>query len=160
MGRCTPCQKTDSFCFVLEGRNKCSSCLKKGVRDCDGNFSEAEFEALERKKQDLRRQVSSQQAEVGRRAAEAASAFAALAQAQQEAHRLERRMEEYAGAQSRMLRRELDALDALEEANPSGLPTAVLSGEEFVWDGLPACGSVDWDVVLGSGGDTLLLTSG
>lgn len=135
MGRCTPCQKANTFCFVLEGRSKCSSCTKKGVKQhCDGVFSEAEFEDLEQKKRELRRQVSEQHAEIGRKAAAVASACAALAQAQQEARRLEQEVDNYAEAQSRMLRQELEALDALEEANPSELPVAVLSGEEFVWD--------------------------
>jgi len=141
MGRCTPCQNSDSFCWVLEGRSKCSSCLKKGVGNCDGNFSEAEFDALERKKQEIKEKAAEQRAEIGRLAAEAASAYAAvaaataaLAKAQQEESRLELQAGKYAEAQSRMLRQELDALEALEEASPTGPPVAVLSDVDFLWD--------------------------
>ena len=134
MGRCTPCQNSDSFCFVLEGRSKCSSCLKKGVASCDGNFSEAEFDALERKKQEIKREALAQRAEVGRLAAAYAEVASALAKAQLKENELEKQADRYAEAQSRMLRQELSALTALEEVSPSGPSVAVLSDVDFSWD--------------------------
>ena len=76
-----PCQNSGSLCFVLKGYNKCSSCKKKGVKSYDGNFSEAQFDALERKKREFKSKALDQRAEVGRRAAAAATAYAELAKA-------------------------------------------------------------------------------
>lgn len=134
MGRCTPCQRSDSFCFVLEGRNKCSSCAKKGVKTCDGNFSVVEFDTLERKKLELKQRARDKRAEVGRLAAAAASAYAALAAAQQEEQQIESEAGKFSEAQSRMLRQELQALDALEEVKSSEPQVGVLSDDDPVWD--------------------------
>jgi septal ring factor EnvC (AmiA/AmiB activator) len=115
MGRCTPCQKSGSLCFVLKGYSKCSSCTKKNIRRCDGNFSVAEFDEVDKKRAALREDVRRKREEVSRLAAAAAKAYSDLAQAQKEENEISSRLEQCSEAQSRMLRQELTALDALSE---------------------------------------------
>ncbi len=115
MGRCTPCQVANTQCFVLKGRKRCSACESKNNNRCDGNFSEVEFDSLEAKKRQCQEEARSKRAEVGRRAAAAAQAYAELAQAQQEEVDLQKKIDGYTESQSRMLRQELDALDRLNE---------------------------------------------
>jgi hypothetical protein len=88
---------------------------------------------LERQKQDLRQKAKALRAEVGRLAAAVATAYTTLPQAQQDDARLEQ-LDKFAEAQSGILQRELQALDALEGVNPSGPPVAILSDVEFSWD--------------------------
>jgi hypothetical protein len=155
MGRCTPCQKSNSLCFVLKGRKRCSSCEKKNGTKCDGNFSAVEFDALERKKQEIKQQQAEQRAEVGRRAMVAAAAYAALSEAQQKEMKLESQWEKYAEAQSRMLTQELEALDDLEEevTAEEETPVAVLSDGGVFWDGSAFVEPLDWDAMLRFPGD-------
>lgn len=134
MGRCTPCQRSDSFCFVLEGHSKCSSCAKKGVKNCDGNFSVVEFDTLEHKKLEVQQRQRDKRAEVGRRAAAVASAYAALVLAQREEQQLEDEANKFSEAQSRMLRQELQALDALDDVTEFEPQVGVLSDDGPVWD--------------------------
>jgi hypothetical protein len=139
MGRCTPCQNSNAICFVLKGYNKCSSCMRKGVKTCDGNFSEAEFDSLESKKKEFRSKALTQRVEVARLVTEAAKAYAALTEAQQAEIAFEKKAEKYAEAQSRMLLQELKSLDELEaeeeEAGASLSDQVVVSpGADFVWD--------------------------
>lgn len=139
MGRCTPCQNSNSLCFVLKGYSKCSTCMRKGIKACDGNFSEEEFDTLEAKKQEFRNKALSQRSEVARLAAAAADAYAALTKAQQAEIEFDKKAEKYAEAQSRMLLQELESLDALEEEEEQSLvapgdQVAASSGNDFVWD--------------------------
>jgi hypothetical protein len=134
MGRCSPCQRSGSLCFVLKGYSKCSSCVKKNIQRCDGNFSAAEFDHIEAQKQRLHADAQAKRQEVGRLAAAAAAAYAALAKAQQEEIDIASQVDKYSEAQSRMLRQELRALDELDE--PEEPEVAVL--DSFPWDDLDA----------------------
>ncbi|OAQ58187.1 leucine-rich repeats of kinetochore protein cenp-F/LEK1 domain-containing protein [Pochonia chlamydosporia 170] len=140
MGRCTPCQQSGSLCFVLKGYSKCSSCTKKGIRSCDGNFSTEEFDAIESQKERLRQEAQLKRQEVGRLASAAAAAYAALAKAQQEEVDLSSKIDRYTETQSRMLRQELRALDDLDEAE--GQQVAV---NDFPWEDF---GDPSWEAVL------------
>lgn len=123
MGRCTPCQNSGSACYILKGHKKCSSCEHKDNRRCDGTFSELEFDTLEAKKREAQKDAQEKRAEVGRRAAAAAQAYADLAKAQQEEIELQAKIDRYTENQSRMLRQELALLDKLD-----GLPADSVVG--------------------------------
>ena len=114
MGRCTPCHEADSECFVLKGHKRCARCEDKNIRRCDGNFSEVEFASLEAERSRYKQEAQAKRAEVGRRAAAAAQAYAELAKAQQEEIDLQAKIDEYTERQSRMLRQELDTLNGLD----------------------------------------------
>ena len=140
MGRCTPCQKSGSLCFVLKGYSKCSSCTKKNIRRCDGNFSVAEFDDIDKKRAALREDARRKREEVSRLAAAAAQAYSALAQAQKEENEISSRLERCSEAQSRMLRQELLALDSLSEE------TGEVSLEApFPWE---TSEGLDWDFAV------------
>jgi len=66
---------------MLKGRKRCSSCEKKNGTKCDSTFSVSGFDALERKKQEIKQQQAEQRAKVGRRAMVAAAAYTALSEA-------------------------------------------------------------------------------
>lgn len=136
MGRCTPCQASGDLCFVMKGYKKCSMCMKKDIRHCDGNFSPEEFDHIEAQKQKLRIEAQQKRQEVGRLAAAAAAAYAALAKAQQEEIDMSTKIDEFSEKQSRMLRQELDALDLLDGA---GCAEAAM---DFNWG--------DWGDLAGS----------
>jgi hypothetical protein len=133
MGRCTSCQNSNSLCFVVAGRNRCSSCEKKNSQKCDGKFSTTEFDFIEKEKQKLKQQAADQRAEVGRLAMAAAAAYAALSAAQQRESELDRRVDKYVETQSRMLRQELEALDALEEGSNPSDHVALMSDDGMFW---------------------------
>jgi len=84
-------------------------------------------------------------AEVGRLAAAAAEAYAALARAQAEEVEMHSELDKYTAAQSRMLRQELDALDAFDDV-PVGAELDMWFGE-----GLPE-GSDSWTALLSNSG--------
>ncbi|KAM0737990.1 hypothetical protein ACQRIT_000794 [Beauveria bassiana] len=131
MGRCTPCREKGSLCFVLKGYTKCSSCIKRNVTHCDGNFSVEEFDHIESQKERLRQEAQRKRQEVGRLAAAAAAAYSALAQAQQEEINIASQLDRFSETQSRMLRQEAFALDSIDE--PSGSMIA-LEDPSWMWD--------------------------
>ena len=88
MGRCTPCLNTNSICFMLDGYKKCSSCTKKGVRECDGVFSAEEFDALTAQRNRLMEATHRKDDEIKRMLEEATRAQLALSQAHAERKRL------------------------------------------------------------------------
>jgi hypothetical protein len=88
---------------VLKGYNKCSSCIRKGVKTYDGNFSEVEFNSLESKKKEFRSKALAQRVEVARLVTEAAKAYTTLIEAQQAKIAFKKKAEKYTEAQSRML---------------------------------------------------------
>jgi hypothetical protein len=119
---------------MMEGYARCNVCTEKNVRYCDGCFSNTEFDSVEVQKQAVKDKVRSQRAEVGRLAAAAASAFAALAAAQQEEVRLGEKLDKLTEKQSSMLRKELAALDALDEVTDPDSRVAVSLDEQFDWN--------------------------
>jgi hypothetical protein len=55
--------------------------MRKGVKTCDGNFSEAEFDSLESKKKEFRGKALIQRVEVARLVTKAAKAYTTLTEA-------------------------------------------------------------------------------
>jgi hypothetical protein len=82
MGRCSRYKEKNLICFIVKGYAKCNGCTGANVKYCNGCFSDAEFNSIERQKESMKRLVKEQRAEVGRLAVAAASAFAALTAAQ------------------------------------------------------------------------------
>ena len=118
MGRCTPCQQSNSLCFMLDGYAKCSSCTKKGVRDCDGNFSAEEFDALTAQRNKLTEAARRKDEEIKTMLAEAARVQLAMSQANAERERLQREADNLLDKQKRMLTQELESLDELDHIDP------------------------------------------
>jgi hypothetical protein len=83
---------------MLKGYNKCSSCVRKGVKACDGNFSKAEFNSLESKKKEFRSKALAQRAKVARLAAKAVNTYTTLIKAQQAEIEFKRKAEKYTEA--------------------------------------------------------------
>lgn len=111
MGRCTPCQNSNSVCFVLDGCSKCSACTKKGVKYCDGTFSDEEFDSLTAQRNRL--------VEAARqKGAELAQLIAAVNKAHSERERLQREADSLLERQKQMLVREAESLDALDHVDP------------------------------------------
>jgi TolA-binding protein len=99
---------------MLDGQSMCNTCKGKNkkVGDCDGCFSVSEFDALQDQREKMQRDVE----EKDRRISELISA---LTQAQSEKSKLQGDMERLQALQKRMLTRELEALDAIDEASTS-----------------------------------------
>lgn len=152
MGRCTRCQEKDLTCFMVKGYARCNSCTEKNVKYCDGVFSDAEFGSVERAKADLKIQQEAQRAEVGRLAAAAASAFAALSAAQEKEIQLGQRLDKLTAKQSDMLLKELAALDALDAMEDSGREVAFSVDDQ--WEGGPSPWTGNWSELLGPGGSS------
>jgi len=111
MGRCTPCQNSNSVCFVLEGHAKCSSCTKKGVKYCDGTFSDTEFDCLTAQRNRLQEAARQKGDELSR-------LLAAAERANAERDRLQREADVLLEKQRQMVIREAEALDALDNLDP------------------------------------------
>ena len=83
MAPCSNCQKSGSLCKMLQGHARCATCTKKNLR-CDGQFSEDEYDLLDKKKQELQEKVRSSQRRVSDRAQWYAREMARLASQQSE----------------------------------------------------------------------------
>jgi hypothetical protein len=126
MGRCTPCQNSNSLCFMLDGYAKCSSCTKKGVKDCDGNFSAEEFDALTAQRNRLTEAARRKDEEIRGMLAEAARVQLAMSQANAERERLQREADGLLEKQKRMLTQELESLDELDHIDPSPIVSSTV----------------------------------
>jgi len=111
MGRCTPCQSSNSVCFMLDGHSKCSSCTKKGVKYCDGVFSDEEFDSLTAQRDRLTEAAR-------QKGAELAGLIAAAGKAHAERERLQKEADVLLEKQKQMLIREAESLDALDHIDP------------------------------------------
>ena len=75
---------------MLDGYKKCSSCTKKGVKECDGVFSVEEFDALTAQWNRLTEAARRKDEEIKGMLAEAARMQLAMSQAHLERERLQR----------------------------------------------------------------------
>jgi len=122
MGRCSECIKTDSPCWMLDGQSMCNTCKGKNKRagDCDGCFSISDFDALQDQREKMQRDVEEKDRRIG-------ELIAALTAVQSEKSKLQGDMERLQLLQKRMLSRELEALDAIDEASTSDSPSSRLA---------------------------------
>lgn len=134
MSRCSRCKKEDLICYMVKGYARCHSCTEANVKQCDGCFSDAKFDSVEKAKVALREQQEAQRAEVGRLAAAAASAFAALSAAQDKEVQLGKRLDLLTARQSDMLLKELAALDALDAIEDPTPQVALFADPPPSWD--------------------------
>ncbi|KIW17392.1 hypothetical protein PV08_04586 [Exophiala spinifera] len=111
MGRYTPCQNSNSVCFVLDGCSKCLSCTKKGVKYCDGTFSDKEFDSLTAQRNRLVEAAHQKDAEL-------AQLITAVNKAHSERERLQREADLLLEKQKQMLVREAESLDTLDHVDP------------------------------------------
>jgi hypothetical protein len=96
---------------MLDGYHKCSSCTKKGVKECDGNFSVEEFDCLTAKRNRL--------VEAARRKGEELQQLlASAAKIHAERERLQKESDDLLEKQKKMLLREANALDELDHLDP------------------------------------------
>lgn len=126
MGRCTPCQNSNSLCFILDGYSRCSSCMKKGVKYCDGTFSVEEFDALTAQRNRLQEAARQKDEELKGMLREAARIQEALSSANAERERLQRESDELLEKQRRMLVREAEALDELDSVDPPPIASSTV----------------------------------
>jgi DNA repair exonuclease SbcCD ATPase subunit len=107
---------------MLEGQSLCNTCKSKNkkVGECDGCFSASDFDALQDQRERMQRDVEEKDRRIG-------ELIAALTGAQREKEKLQKDMERLLGEQKRMLSRELEALDAIDEASASDASSARLA---------------------------------
>lgn len=121
MEACRQCAKANQPCIVKKGYKKCGRCTKKG-QSCSGNFSQANFDKLEAKKQELREEAA--------KARHIMRVFARqLLMQDKKVADLEERLASLEKRQGALLDQEARALGMLDDA-------AVVSGdaEEMVFD--------------------------
>jgi DNA-binding transcriptional LysR family regulator len=106
-----------------------------------------EFDSVERAKAVLREQQEAQRAEVGRLAAAAASAFAALSAAQDKEVQLGKRLDRLSERQSDMLLKELSDMEELDALSESEAQVAVSSGSQSM-DQFVFSDSFSWSQLL------------
>jgi hypothetical protein len=110
----------------LDGYSKCSSCTRKGVRDCDGNFSAEEFDALTAQRDRLNEASRRKDAEIKELLAEAARVQLAMSQANAERERLQRETDVLLEKQKKMLTQELESLDELDHVDPPPIASSTV----------------------------------
>jgi hypothetical protein len=118
MGRCTPCQNANVVCFMLDGYASCNNCTRRNRKDCDGVFSDAEFEALTAKRNRLAEAARQKGEEIRQKSEEMQRLLSSIAQANTERERLEKEAELLLEKQKRMVIQEANALDALDHVDP------------------------------------------
>ena len=138
MAPCPQCTKSGGFCVVKEGYARCSSCVKKNIQ-CSGTFSDAEFDSLESRKQELKRKSQEARAHL-------ASLARQILAAQQVQESLDRQIEGITSRQSAMVDREARLLGELDHEDP-GLQLAVMS-DDFSLD------DPSWAALLADPGGT------
>jgi len=107
---------------MLDGQSMCNTCKGKNKRagDCDGCFSISDFDALQDQREKMQRDVEEKDRRIG-------ELIAALTAVQSEKSKLQGDMERLQLLQKRMLSRELEALDAIDEASTSDSPSSRLA---------------------------------
>ena len=139
MSPCPQCQKSGALCYVLKGCSRCSSCERKNVT-CGGTFSDAEFDSLERKKQELRQQSQDTRSQLANLASQMLLMQKSLLATQRRQESIERQLERVTARQSEMVVQEAQLLEQLEDhaTGDFGPDLAIMSGLDFSWDGLVA----------------------
>jgi hypothetical protein len=144
MVSCTPCVNNGVVCYYDRHQSvKCAECLCC-QRDCDGTFSVEEFRKVGEQKKRL-------QAESRAKRREIAHLRGVLAEVEAEDVGIQDSLAQLEERSSRMLRREMQALGVMDSLGTE--QEVVLGDSAFAWAGLPVTESIDWDAVLGSGGD-------
>ena len=122
MAPCSNCRKSGGLCKMLKGNARCQNCTRKNMR-CDGQFSEEEYDALERQKMVLQDKVKQARERLSQRAQWYAQEMARLAaqqvielQAEQKSLQfVQRQLDGLTRRQSDMVVRHSLVLDALDE---------------------------------------------
>jgi hypothetical protein len=99
---------------MLDGHSLCNTCKSKGkkVGECDGCFSVSDFDTLQDQREKMMNDISEKDRRIG-------ELIAALTAAQKEKDSMQKKAEYLLSQQKRMLSRELEALDAIDEASTS-----------------------------------------
>jgi chromosome segregation ATPase len=103
---------------MLDGYARCNNCTRRNRKDCDGVFSEAEFEALTAKRNRLAEAARQKGEEIRQKSEEMQRLLSSIAQANAERERFEREAEQLLEKQKKMVIQEANALDALDHADP------------------------------------------
>lgn len=114
MSRYTFYQNSDSLYFILNGYIKCSSCTKKGVKECDRTFLAKKFDALTAQRNRLTEASRRKGEEIQRMLAEATRMQLALSEANAKRERLQCKADDLLEKQKKMLMQELESLDELD----------------------------------------------
>lgn len=160
MVACSNCVRSGDFCYFLKERSqKCSCCIRKNA-ECDGSFSLAELRRVGEQKKVLKSKSRAKRREISRLRQKRVLAYGALLEAQQELAKIDAdiakeedddiaftddlsRLEEKS---SLMLRREMQALGALDEVSEG---EEIALAEPEAWPPAdPAISSQEWDFLL------------
>ena len=175
MEACRQCAKAQATCVVKKGYKNCGRCTKKGMK-CSGNFSQANFDKMEAKKLELRKEAE--------QARKIMRVFARqLLLQEKKAADIESRLQQLERRQDALLDQEARALGVLEDAaavagdaeemvfdvrdpfirqdDPSSLefPGELPSPEDDVagwdWNDASLLGQVDWGEILSPQGPSV-----
>lgn len=106
MAPCTNCARSNLVCKMLKGNVRCSCCTLKNMK-CDGQFSEDEFDLLEKQKEKLRDRVRAQHEHLSDLAL-------SILRTQKSIAALEKQLGSVTKRQSDMVLRHSEVLDALD----------------------------------------------
>jgi len=146
MAACPQCESSHSICVVHKSSSSCAACLRKNIK-CGGRFSDAEFDALEARKAELRQKKMAARARLRSLAWE-------MVAAQKVEEQLDAQLSRIHDRQERMMDEESRALDELDcFVEDAGAQVALMTELDF------SLGDPSWEALLAvpehpAGGDT------
>jgi len=130
MAPCPQCQSSGTVCIVKKGYKRCGPCTRKNV-GCGGNFSEAAFDTLEKKRDELRAK-----SRLGRKQMKVF--MRQLLRQQEEVIKCDEKLEEITRRMDAMVDLEARALGELVDSapDPSDPEQQVMDFDDdfFLWD--------------------------
>jgi hypothetical protein len=139
MVACSECVNHGVVCYYdREQSVKCAACLRN-QRTCDGTFSMEEFRKVGEQKKQLVAKTRAKRREIAR-------LRKVLAEAEGDEADLEDSLAVLEEKSSKMLQREMLALGVMSPLDNE--QEVAWADPGFVWEGMPATDSVDWDLVL------------
>jgi hypothetical protein len=148
MVACTSCVNNKLVCYYdREQSVKCAACLRH-QRDCDGTFSLEEFRKIGEQKKQLKVKALEKRREIAR-------LRKVLAELEEEDVAVQDDLVRLDDISSRMLQREMQALGVMDSVGNE--QEVALADPNFVWEGVPAVESIDWEQLVreNSGGTPL-----
>ena len=141
MAPCPECVESNSICVIHKSSSRCSVCQRKNIK-CGGVFSDAEFDSLERKKEEISKK------KMDARARLTVLAWEILA-LQKQHDELDRMHSKIIDRQEKMVEQEARALDELDlfvefgdpqlaMMSPVSFPIGDILAESGVMEGQPS----------------------
>ncbi|RJE17372.1 hypothetical protein PHISCL_10291 [Aspergillus sclerotialis] len=134
--RCDRCFKHNLECRVLPPHKKCSECVRVGRRCEREMVSENEWKQLDRAREKIKSDMRSAEDSVNELSESLSSIASSLSSAILKLKRLKREQEFLDERQTKMMRRDLEILDFLDEENPPPSPPRETSSSSDIMNAL------------------------